>query len=203
MRFWLPVKWSHFKWPSPGLASLNNKVLQSHWLSICNTPSTMLGPSIRYYLDQFPSLQGYGSRNSQSESSCRGSEETNLTRNHEAASLIPGPAQWVKALALPWTAGVGRRRSSDPMLLWLWCRPAAVASIRPLAWETPYAAGAALKSKKGKKKKQERKREIPSLWEKVLANDAIDKGLISQVNKQLIQLNNKTTTIQSKNGQKL
>ena len=98
--------------------------------------------------------------------------------------------------------GVGRRRSSDPMLLWLWFRPAAVASIRPLAWETPYAAGAALKSKKGKKKKKERKKEIPSLWEKVLANDAIDKGLISQVNKQLIQLNNKTTlTTQSKSGQ--
>ena len=46
-----------------------------------------------------------------------------------------------------------RRRShpshgSDPALLWLWCRPAAVAPIRPLAWEPPYAAGAALKSKK-------------------------------------------------------
>ena len=27
------------------------------------------------------------------------------------------------------------------------CRPAAAAPIRPLAWEPPYAAGAALKSK--------------------------------------------------------
>ena len=33
------------------------------------------------------------------------------------------------------------------MLLWLWCRPAATAWIRPLAWESPYAMGAALKSK--------------------------------------------------------
>ena len=33
------------------------------------------------------------------------------------------------------------------MLLWLWRRPAAVAPIRPLAWEPPYAAGAALKTK--------------------------------------------------------
>ena len=33
--------------------------------------------------------------------------------------------------------GVGRRRGSDPVLLWLWCRPAAVAPIRPLAWEPP------------------------------------------------------------------
>ena len=27
------------------------------------------------------------------------------------------------------------------MLLWLWCRPAAVAAIWPLAWELPYAMG--------------------------------------------------------------
>ena len=34
-------------------------------------------------------------------------------------------------------------------MLWLWHRLAAVASIRPLAWEPPpYAVGAALKSKK-------------------------------------------------------
>ena len=31
------------------------------------------------------------------------------------------------------------------MLLWLWCRPVATAPVRPLAWEFPYAAGAALK----------------------------------------------------------
>ena len=30
---------------------------------------------------------------------------------------------------------VGRRRRSDPWLLWLWCRLAAVALIGPLAWE--------------------------------------------------------------------
>ena len=34
---------------------------------------------------------------------------------------------------------VGCRRGSDPVLLWLWCRPAAVALIEPLAWEPPYA----------------------------------------------------------------
>ena len=49
------------------------------------------------------------------------------------------------------SGGVGRRRGSDPVLLWLWCRPAAAVPIRPLAWEPPYAAGAAL----GKKKKKE------------------------------------------------
>ena len=40
------------------------------------------------------------------------------------------------------------------MLLWLWCRPAAAAPIRPLAWELPYTTGAALKSQKKKKKWQ-------------------------------------------------
>ena len=34
--------------------------------------------------------------------------------------------------------GVGCRHGSDSMLLWLWCRPAAVAPIRLLAWELPY-----------------------------------------------------------------
>ena len=38
------------------------------------------------------------------------------------------------------------------MLPWLWCRPAAVAPIGPLAWELPYAAGTALKDKKTKNK---------------------------------------------------
>ena len=36
---------------------------------------------------------------------------------------------------------------SDPALLWLCCRLAAVALIRPLAWELPCASGTALKSK--------------------------------------------------------
>ena len=54
--------------------------------------------------------------------------------------------------------GVGHRRSSDPQLLWLWCRPAAVAPIGPLAWEPPYAKGAALKSRKKKKRKKKKER---------------------------------------------
>ena len=39
--------------------------------------------------------------------------------------------------------GVGRRRGLVPELLWLWSRPAATAPVRPLAWEFPYAVGAA------------------------------------------------------------
>ena len=66
---------------------------------------------------------------------CCGSAKTNLTSNHEVVSSIPGLAQWVMDLAL----------------LWLWYRPAAVAPIRPLAWEPPYATSAALKKKKKKR----------------------------------------------------
>ena len=42
--------------------------------------------------------------------------------------------------------GMGRRRGLDLVLLWLWHRPAAVALIRRLAWESPYASSMALKS---------------------------------------------------------
>ena len=52
----------------------------------------------------------------------------NPTRNHEDVGLIPGLTQWVKALAFTVSCGVGRRRGSDPKLLWPWCRPAATSS---------------------------------------------------------------------------
>ena len=51
------------------------------------------------------------------------------------------------------SCGVGHRHCSDLALLWLRCRPAAAAPIRPLAWEPPYAECAALKGQKTKKKK--------------------------------------------------
>ena len=54
------------------------------------------------------------------------------------------------------SCGVGRRHGSDLALLWLWCRPAAVAPIRPLVWEPPYAVGVALKRQKTKKHKKQR-----------------------------------------------
>ena len=52
--------------------------------------------------------------------------------------------------------GVGRRCGSDLAFLWLWQRrPVAIAPIRPLAWEPPDAAGAALKRQRKRKEKKE------------------------------------------------
>ena len=56
------------------------------------------------------------------------------------------------------SCGVGHRHGLDLGLLWLWCRPVAITPIPPLAWELPYAADGALKSKKAKKKKKKQKK---------------------------------------------
>ena len=49
--------------------------------------------------------------------------------------LVLGLAQWEK---------------DPPLLLRLWCGPAAVALIQPLAWELPYALGVAPQKRKKK-----------------------------------------------------
>ena len=68
------------------------------------------------------------------------------------------------------SCGVGCSHGSDPVLLWLWCRLAATALIRPLAWEPPYALGAALQKAKTHTQKNnnnvnERESEIQMLIE--------------------------------------
>ena len=56
------------------------------------------------------------------------------------------------------SCGVGHRCGSDLASLWLWHKLAAIAPIRPLAWDPPYAAGEALKKKKKKKKDKRQKK---------------------------------------------
>ena len=78
------------------------------------------------------------------------------------------------------SCGVGCRRGSD--LVWLWCRQAGAAPIRLLAWEPPYAAGAALQWKmKWASSDQERGLDfilfkMKSLW-KVTNRGVIDSTL--------------------------
>ena len=58
---------------------------------------------------------------------------------------------------------VGRRRCSDPALLWLWYRPAATALIGPLAWEPSCASGAAQEMAKRHKTKKTPKKQASAV----------------------------------------
>ena len=55
------------------------------------------------------------------------------------------------------SCGEGHRCSLDPVLLWLWRRPAATAPIPPLVWEHPYALRAAQKTQNKTKSLVERR----------------------------------------------
>ena len=76
----------------------------------------------------------------------------NPTSIQKDVDSIPGLAQWVKGSSIAVSCSVDCRYGSDPKLLELWCRLADVAPIQSLAWELPYIAGTALKSKKKKKR---------------------------------------------------
>ena len=66
----------------------------------------------------------------------------------------PSLAPWVKVSYTAASCDVDLRCDWDLAFLWLWRRMAAMALIPPLAWERPYAAGAALKRQKPKPKQK-------------------------------------------------
>ena len=76
---------------------------------------------------------------------------------------IPGLAQWVKKSGVAMSCGVGCRPGSGPALPW--CRLAATAPIRPLAWEPPYAVGAVQEKAKRQKREGNSKNHISKITE--------------------------------------
>ena len=74
---------------------------------------------------------------------------TSLFRYHEVAGSIPGLAQWLRIRRCCELWCRSQTRLGSPIAVVV-CRLAAVAPIRPLAWELPYALSVALKSKQNK-----------------------------------------------------
>ena len=62
----------------------------------------------------------------------------------------PWPRSMGQGSGVAVSCGVGCRLGSDLAWLWLWCRPAAIAPIRPMASEPPCATSIALKKEKTK-----------------------------------------------------
>ena len=99
--------------------------------------------------------------------------------------------------------GVGHRCSTDLVLLWLWYRPAVVALIRPLAWESPYAIGAALKKKKKFNFYASRDTKSEKTTQRMGENicPLSDNSLMSAAYKEMNNSKTKRQTTQLKNGQ--
>ena len=69
---------------------------------------------------------------------------------------VPVVAQWKRIQLGTMRLQVRTLASLSGLRIWhcheLWCRPAATALIKPLAWEPPYGTGMALKKTKDRKK---------------------------------------------------
>lgn len=63
------------------------------------------------------------------------------------------------------SCGGDHRHGSDPELLWLRCRPAAVAPIQPLAWQLPCTTGLKRQEDKIRRKKKNRVSCLEMPWE--------------------------------------
>ena len=60
----------------------------------------------------------------------------------------PRPCSVDQGYGVAMSCGIGHRLGSDPALLWLWHRLAAIALTQPLPWELPYAKSTAPKKQK-------------------------------------------------------
>ena len=78
---------------------------------------------------------------------------TNPTSIHEDVGSNPGPCSVGQGPSVAMSGGVGCRHGSEPVLLWLWCRPAAVAPIQPQPGNIHMLQGEALKKQKKNKNK--------------------------------------------------
>ena len=77
----------------------------------------------------------------------------------------PWPHSVGRGSGVAMSCGVGRRHGSDPALLWVWCRPAAVAQIQPLVLELSICCECSPKktNKQTNKTKKNQRGEFP-LW---------------------------------------
>ena len=87
-------------------------------------------------------------------SSCRGSVVSEPHKHPWGCRFNRWPHSVGQGSGIAMGYGVGHRWGSDPMLLWLWYRPAATTPIQPLDWKPPYAEGVALKDNNNNNKKE-------------------------------------------------
>ena len=80
---------------------------------------------------------------------------------------VPWPLSVGKGSSVALSCGVDCRRGLNLALWWLWPRAPATAPIQPLAWEPPYALGAALKKKSYRVAVHSLQRDISILCEHV------------------------------------
>ena len=123
--------------PTPGHISRQNYNSKKYWRSHCGAVETNPAEGIHLpWVSDFPKLLML---------------RVLLARGTHA--FDPWPHSVGQGSSIARNCGVGHKRGSDPVLLWLWCRPAAVAPIRLLAWGLTYAADV-LKSKERNKQKR-------------------------------------------------